>query len=124
MEKRCSFKICILNISFIYTFFSCQCFLSEFIFQGGERRGSVGLNSTHWAPFAAHHTETVQVAHQTETVQVAHHTETVQVAHQTETVQVAHHTETVQVAHQTETVLVALHTETVQVAHHIQKQFR
>ncbi len=31
------------------------------LLQGGERRGGVGLNSTHWAPFAAHHEGTVQV---------------------------------------------------------------
>ncbi len=31
------------------------------LLQGGERRGGVDLNSTHWAPFAAHHEGTVQV---------------------------------------------------------------
>ncbi len=31
------------------------------VLQGGERRGGVDLNSTHWAPFAAHHEGTVQV---------------------------------------------------------------
>jgi hypothetical protein len=42
--------------------FGTVCTVMPFdLLQGGERRGGVDLNSTHWAPFAAHHEGTVQV---------------------------------------------------------------
>ena len=47
---------------YIKWIFRTVCPEKEFdLLQGGERRGGVDLNSTHWAPFAAHHEGTVQV---------------------------------------------------------------